>query len=109
MDKTKDILSAAGIVHRRGRFLKPPASTYAVYTEDIETNGPDRMNMLYTHSCTIELYEPYPDDESEAALESRLDSEGIRWEKQDRYWIQDEQRYQVIYEYDYIEKRRITE
>lgn len=100
------ILQAAGIEYRRTRFLKPPAGTYAVYMDDVSTDGPDGINRIYTHSYTVELYEPTPDDAAEAALESAIDAAGLTWEKQDRYWLPDEQRYQVIYEFNYIEKRR---
>ena len=27
-----------------------------------------------------------------------------QWDKQDRYWLQDEQRYQVVYEFEFTEK-----
>lgn len=104
----KKILTAAGVKHRRTRFLTPPASTYAVYMDDQSTDGPDGINAVITHDYTVELYEPSPDDEAEAAVEAALDAEGLRWTKQDRYWLQDVQRYQVIYEFTYIEKRRIN-
>lgn len=100
------ILKAAGLKYRRTRFLKPPAGTYAVYMDDVETDGPDGINQLFIHSYTVELYEPTPDDTAEAAIEAALDAEGLQWEKQDRYWLQDEQRYQVVYEFNHIEKRR---
>lgn len=64
------------------------------------------MNRILTHNITLELYEPAPDEEIETAIENAIDSKGLRWEKEDRYWLQDEQRYQVIYEFKYIEKRR---
>lgn len=99
------ILTAAGIKHRRARFLKPPAGTYAVYLDDVTTDGPDGYNRIFYHDYTVELYEPTPDDAAEAAIEAALDAEGIPWTKQDRYWLQDEQRYQVVYEFTKIEKR----
>lgn len=102
-----DILTAAGIKHRRSRFPNPPTGTYAVWLEDIETDGPDGMPAaIYTHSVTIELYMTKPDDASEATLEAALDAAGMRWSKEDRYWIQSEQLYQTIYEYTYTDKRR---
>ena len=103
----KDILQAAGIVFRRARFSSPPATTYAVFFDDIETDGPDGGNSIFIHNYTVELYEPTPDDAAEEAFEAALNARGISWTKQDRYWLQDEQRYQVIYEFTYIEKRRI--
>lgn len=102
------ILTAAGVKYKRTRFLQPPAETYAIYTDDVETDGPDGINAIFTHDYTVELYEPTPDDAKEAAIEAALDAEGLAWDKQDRYWLQDVQRYQVIYEFTHIEKRRIN-
>lgn len=101
------ILTASGVPHRRGRFTLPPASTYAVWTDDIETDGADgRPDMVVCHSPTIELYESKPDDAAESAIEAAITAEGLPWTKQDRYWLQSEQLYQVIYEFSYYEKRR---
>ena len=106
----KNILTAAGFVEnetfRKARFPQPPASTYIVYFDDVETDGPDGENLILKHDYTLEVYEPTPDDAAEAAIEAVLDEVGLRWSKQDRYWLQEEQRYQVIYELEYIEKRR---
>ena len=100
----KTILTAAGIPFRKARFIKPPGGNYAVYVDDIETDGPDGFNRIYTHDVTVELYEPAPDDEAEAAVEAAINAQGLRWTKQDRYWLDDEQCYQVLYEFTYIEK-----
>jgi len=103
----KKILQKTGIQFRRTRFLKPPSGTYAVYDDDIETLGGDDLVAVYHHQITIELYESTPDDEAEEKIESAISEEGIQWEKQDRFWLQNEQRYQVIYEFDYYTKRRL--
>lgn len=101
----KEILAAAGITCRRSRFIKPPAGTYAVWMDDVTTDGPDGMPpRIFTHDVTVELYEPKPDDAAVAALEARLSANGLKWAKQDRYWIQTEQMYQTIYEFTYIVK-----
>lgn len=102
-----NILDTAGINYRETRFPRPPAGTYAVYMDDVSTDGPDGLNLIQTHDITIELYEPQPDDVAEAALEAALDAAGVRWTKQARYWLQDEQLYQVIYEFTYYTKRRV--
>lgn len=101
-----DILTRAGIQFRHTRFIQPPAGTYAVYLDGIETDGPDGEARIYRHGVVIELYEPKPDPAAEAAMEAALTAAGVLWEKQDRYWLQDAQRYQVIYEFDFVEKRR---
>lgn len=101
----KTILDAAGVPGRESRFIKPPAGTYAVYMDDVETDGPDGMNRIFTHNITLEVYEAKPDDEAEAAIEGALDAKGLHYTKQSRYWLQTEQRYQVIYEFSYIIKK----
>lgn len=103
----KEILTAAGVQARRGRFTKPPAGTYAVWFDDLSTDGPDgEPPRVFRHNVTVELYEPYPDDAAETALEQQMGERGLHWTKQDRYWIESEQIYQVIYEFSYTEKRR---
>jgi hypothetical protein len=107
----KEILTAAGLLHRRGRFLRPPADTYAVWFDDVTADGADPVGSpagglprIYHHDARVELYEAKPDDEKEAAIEAELDARGLPWTKEDRYWLQAEQRYQVIYEFSYTAK-----
>ena len=106
----KEILTASGIPYRQGRFLNPPAETYGVYFDDTATDrGPDPLPgapLVIRHDAMVELYEPKPDPDAEAALEAQLTANGFHWTKQDRYWLQNAQRYQVIYEFSYNEKRR---
>ena len=99
-----EILTAAGVKFRKSRFLQPPTGTYAVYMDDISADGPDGVNRIFTHDITVEVYEPKPDDATEDAIEAQLNARGIAWTKQDRYWLREEQRYQVIYEFSYIVK-----
>ena len=107
----KEILKAAGVPHRQGRFPSPPGVTYAVYFDNIDNDNADpvstsraRLPGLRYHNASIELYEPKPDDKAEASIESELDARGVSWAKQDRYWIQDSQAYQVVYEFEFITK-----
>lgn len=102
----KDILNASGVQHRRGRFPSPPPGTYAVFFDNVTTDGPDGLPWIKWHDIMVELYEPSPDDAAEAAMEAAISAAGLQWEKQDRYWLQTEQMYQVIYEFTYFEKRR---
>lgn len=104
------LLTAAGVLHRQGRFLKPPEDTYAVFFDDVEVDAADRVAgvrppRIYHHDVLVELYEPKPDPEAEAAIEAALDAEGLAWTKEDREWLQDVQRYQVLYEFSYTSKQ----
>jgi hypothetical protein len=104
----EEILKKSGVRFRRSRFVKPPGvPTYAVYTDAVTTDGADGVPCIYTHSCTVEVYESTPDNAAEKAMEAAISDAGLQFEKQDRYWLQQEQMYQVIYEFSYITKRRI--
>lgn len=103
----KEIVAAAGIPGRGSRFVKPPAGTFAVWQDDIETDGPDGLPpVIFRHSVTIELYSPFPDPDAEAALEAEMGARGLHWTKQERYWIASEGWYHTVYSYINIEKRR---
>lgn len=102
-----NILTAAGVPFRRGRFTgKPKPSAYVVYMDDVSTDGSDEGPALYAHDITLELYTVKPDGQAEAAIEAAITAAGLQWTKQDLYWLETEQLYQVIYEFSYTEKRR---
>lgn len=101
----EEILRAANIPGEEARFPDPPPVTYAVWFDDVSTDGPDGMNRIFTHNVTIELYEPTKDDAAETALEAELNTRKLRWTKQARYWLSSALRYQVIYEFSYIVKQ----
>ena len=100
----KAILDAAKIPNAEARFPDPPPLTYAIWTDDIETDGPDAQNRIFSHDVTIELYEPDKDDAAETAVEAELNKRGYHYSKQAPYWLRSIQRYQVIYEFFYTEK-----
>lgn len=100
----KEILTATGLPFRRSQFLKPPAEKYAVYMDDVNTDGPDGVNRIFTHNITLEVYAPTQDEGLEEKFEAELNARGLRWEKQDWYWLQTEQRYQLVYEFSYTIK-----
>lgn len=103
----KNILAAAGIQARRNRFPKPPDGTYAIWTDDIETDGADgQPPAIFRHDVDIEVYEPRPDDDALARLEAAMSAHGMHWTKQDRYWLQSEKLYQTVYSFSFVEKRR---
>lgn len=103
---TEEILSAVfGDKYRLTRFPSPPAGTFAVWMDDIDTDGPDNAApRILRHNVTIEVYAPKLDHKTEKALEAAMSARGLHWAKQSSYWIQSEKLYQTIYEYSYIEK-----
>lgn len=104
----KQILTAAGFVEgktfKETRFLRPPKSTYAVYMDSFTRRGADNLNLIKDHVYTIEVYSSVADPTAESNIEKVLDNFGIPFDKQDRYWIDTEQLYQVVYTFNFIEK-----
>ena len=105
----KTIAKAAGLKLREIRHQKPPSGTYGTYMDAVEAGGADGVNCIRTHNYTLEIYAPTADDLAAAgsAIEDALDERGIPWTSQGGYWLPEEQRYQEIYEFTHIEKRRI--
>lgn len=108
----KSILEKSGFIlnetFKETRFLNPPRTTYAVYNDTKNARGADDLNLIMEHEVNIELYEYSPDPEAEARLEEQLDAHKVEWIKQSRYWIQSEQLYQIIYEFNYVEKKGVN-
>lgn len=97
-----EILTNAGIKYKETRFKSPPKTTFAVYNDDIDVRGADNYNLIEEHGVTIELYESEIDKDSEARIEAQLDDFGLEYRKESRVWLEDEQLYQVVYEFNYI-------
>lgn len=101
----KELLDALGIKNREARFVAPPKKgTYAVWFDSFESRGADDINLLRDHDYTIELYEYTPDPKTEQEIEEALDRLGVGYTKQDRFFLESEQLYQVIYEFSRLEK-----
>jgi hypothetical protein len=100
----KEILDLTGLPYEESHFLSPPSTTYAIYHDAINRRGGDNINLLSQHDVTIEIYERIPDPTAEIKLETTLDALGLEFEKQPRYWIQEEQIYQVVYDFTYYQK-----
>lgn len=104
----KQILTGAGFVEgktfKETRFLKPPKETYAIYNDSFNRRGADGFNLIKDHDYTIELYSSKADPDAESRIEEQLDNRGLEYDKQERYWIQEEQLYQVVYDFNFIEK-----
>ena len=103
----KEILDAAGVEYTECSFRQPPKTTYAVYLDNVEVRGADDINLIEEHNVTVELYEYSKDPEAERRIENALNDFAMPYTKQARYWLQEEQLYQVIYEFDYINKKEI--
>lgn len=109
-----DILTASGIPARRARFPKPPVGVYAVFFDDINADGADPVPLppglciphIIRHEGTIELYLEGSDTQTEERLEAEILGRGISFEKTDRQWLQDVQRYVVYYDLTYFTKSK---
>jgi hypothetical protein len=99
-----EILNAAAIPAREGRFPKPPEGTFAVWFDAVESSGPDGQNRIFTHDATVELYAPRTDPEACKAFEAALNERGLQFTSQGWFWLSSIQRYQNIYEFTFIVK-----
>lgn len=104
----KKILTGAGFeegkTFKETRFLKPPKTTYAVFMVSVSRRGGDGINLIKENANTIELYSYKPDPTAEAKIEKMFDDLGVEYDKEPRYWLETEQLYQVIYNFNSIEK-----
>lgn len=98
------ILEATGIPYKETRFLTPPKTTYAIYNDTVNRRGGDNINLITQHDVSIELYSYKKDPEAEKKIESLLDANGLEYDKQPRFWLQEEQLYQVVYDFTYTQK-----
>ena len=103
-----EILEFAGFVegetYRETRFVKAPRETYAVFGDSFERRGADDRNYIKEHDATVELYAYAPDPEAEARIEEAFDFYGVAYEKEERYYLDEESLYQTIYHFGFIEK-----
>jgi len=104
----EEILTTAGFVEGKTftetRFLTPPKTTYAVYMDSFRAYGADNRLLIRDHDYTIELYSYKPDADAEKRVEDAFDFFGIEYEKEERYWINEEKLFQVIYTFNVLEK-----
>lgn len=104
----KRILTGAGFVEdktfKETRFISPPKTTYAVFIDSFTRRGADNLNLIKEHTYTIELYSYTPDPTAEAEIEKMFDMLAIEYDKSDRYWLDTEHLYQVVYTFNFIEK-----
>ena len=99
-----DILKPTGVPFKETMFSRAPSGDYIIYHIEVDADGPDYENRIFTNFATLEVYEVKPNPKLEADLEARLNARGLKYSKQSRYWIPEAQRYQVIYEFTYITK-----
>ena len=104
----KKVLTGAGFVEgktfKETRFITPPKSTYAVYMDSFTGRGADNLNLVKDHDYTIELYSTKPDTKAEAKIEAMFNELGLEYDKSERYWLESESLFQVVYTFNFIEK-----
>jgi uncharacterized protein (UPF0305 family) len=104
----KALLTEAGFelnkTFKETRFLKPPKTSYCIYLDNFTRRGGDSVNLIKEHNYAIELYSYTVDSEAESKIEQALDKYALDYAKSERYWLETESLYQVIYTFDFIEK-----
>ena len=106
------VIGVFGLSPFRGNDIAKLSPVEAVWLEveqgsvRIETDGGDYEILLYHHTINAELYTASPAPDVEQLLEDAFAANGVHFEKEEAFWIQEEQRYQTVYEFSYHEKRR---
>lgn len=99
-------LNEAGITNRPTVFRKVTHGTFAVYFDSADNDqGADLINNVRSHDVTIELYEEKQDFKARRALEAVMDERAIKWDRADTVWLEEEQFYETIYTFSYVERR----
>ena len=94
--------------YRETKFKTPPKEDYCVWNDSKNTYGADNKNLVVEHNISIELYEYSPNDDLEESIEARFDDLAIFYDKQERYWLDSEKLFQIVYEFTYLEKKGVN-
>ena len=99
-----EITAALSYPVKETRFLRPPNTTYGVYTQSRSYRGCDCTLRLCDSDITLYLVQYAPDAAAEKELEKILRERGIEYTKQARTWIESDKFYQTIYDFQIVEK-----
>lgn len=105
----KSLLIEAGYAEEavgQTKFVKPPASDYAVWHDEQSTAGGDDYVRLIQHKYTIELYSRTRKRGLEAKVDRLLLFGNIEFKKPETVWLEDEQIYLTQYQFTTLEKVR---
>ena len=81
----------------------PPPLPYICFTDDSDVGGADDKNCIADRNINIELYSLKIDRVSESKIENLLNEKAIKYSR-DRIWIDTEQMFETIYDFNIIEK-----
>lgn len=99
----KSWLETIGLKVAEERFLEPPPLPYIIFTSDANVRGADNKNCISNRTISIELYSVEVDHISEKLIEDLLNEKAIEY-KNDRTWIDTEEFFQSVYDFNLVEK-----
>jgi len=99
----KPWLQSTGMSVAEERFLKPPALPYIVFLESRDVSGADYKNCIADRDISIELYSSKIDKVAENKIEVLLNEKSIAYKK-DHVWLDSENFFQTIYDFNLLEK-----
>ena len=97
-------IRSLGYPMHAGDFRKAPRGAYIVYRDEQERGGADLKNTVTLHRLTIEFYSEEVKKDVEKRIEELLDNTAIKYIKLPVEWLEDVQRYQVLYDLKYLDK-----
>lgn len=101
----KSAIEACGIPAAEAEFKKPVHTPYLCYFRSNErTIDADGKPVIIFTSIAVEVYTAKSDTATEALFESWLKSQGINAEKTERAFVQSENYYETVYEFEVIFK-----
>lgn len=96
-------LETTGMKVAEVSFTKPPPLSYIVFLENRNVRGADNKNLIADRELSIELYSAKIDREAEQKIEDLLNEKSIEYSK-DRTWIDSENFFQTVYDFNLLEK-----
>lgn len=100
-----DLILNGIVQYKPVRFLQPPKDTYAVFFDDVVFRGADDLIGIEEHSLRIEVYASVIDKNIESNIEQKLIELSLEFDKGERIWLNEVERYMTPYYIDYTKKR----
>lgn len=103
MTDIKTWLETTGLKVAEESFKVPPKLPYIIFKDEDKIRGADDLNCIANRSINLELYSNTIDSSVETRIENLLNEKAIEFKKS-RAWVDSEQFFQTVYDFDLLEK-----
>jgi hypothetical protein len=94
----------AGVSFSQTKLRDTPGTSYAIWSESIETFGSDFRPMAKRHNVVMDVYEYSSDIMLESKIEAELNKHLPEYKKEERVWLPNEQMFALTYSFSFVEK-----